>query len=247
MRGPAGSAAAACRRVALTCNQTDRLGTVSRRGQFPIRIVLSRGIRHAKAVLFCFGQRRGAGFRFLAGDERQGRRAERAERAEREEKSDDGERAQRAERREAARQELRERRSARNDDDDAVARPKRAAPSATLERIDEPRSRARLRENGPTVIQERNSNGAEWCETARPASRAGQPIPRTNAPPESTPRGASQSSWRGDWRSERDKTGRNHRRRYRCQAVRLGLYRDSSDGHQPFSTVEDVAELFHRS
>jgi Ni/Co efflux regulator RcnB len=188
-------------------------------------------------------------------DDRRGRRGENAQRADDDRESRRSERPARAERsndgeRSAAIEQRRERRARTHDrGGPADDRPADSAP-ALVQSDDAPdrdrtrRSRERFRENGPTVIQERNRDGAEVLSDRRAGRDAPaiSRIPRagTQPPPRSASRSASRSRdsnhrWRGDWRSDRRYDWRNHRRRY-SSLFNFGFYRDPFGwGYQPFS------------
>ena len=191
-------------------------------------------------------------------NDRQGRRGERAERAERAEKSEEGERVERAarperperperpapraersgdERPESVRHQLRERRIDRVDDGDAA--PAIVRRSNAPDNVRDRRARERFRENGPTVIQERNRNGAEVIRD-RLAGRDSRPVSRiprqgTQPPISAAARRLVNHHWRGDWRNDRRYDWRRHRSRY-SSLFNFGFYRDPFGwGYQPFS------------
>jgi len=192
-------------------------------------------------------------------NDREGRRGNRGDRAERAEKSEESERVERAARPErperpapraersdgerpaAVRHQLRERRIDRVGDGDAApaTAPAVVQLSGAPERARDRRTRDRVRENGSTVIQERNRNGAEVIRDriagrdSRPVSRI--PRPGTQPPIAAAARRLVNHHWRGDWRNDRRYDWRRHRSRY-SSLFNFGFYRDPFGwGYQPFS------------
>lgn len=177
----------------------------------------------------------------LSDDGERAQRPARVERAERPARAERVERAEHSGRREAVRPQLRERLAPRGDYRGSVAP---AVAPAAIQASDAPdsvrdwRRRERFRENSPTVIQERNRNGAEVIRD-RAARRAPaiSRIPRqgTQPPARTTGRRYANFRWRDDWRSDRRYDWRSHRRRY-GSLFHFGFYRDPFGwGYQPFS------------
>ena len=186
--------------------------------------------------------------------DRDGRRGERAE------ESDDGRRAERPERRE------RPERAERVERTDRAQRPQRPAGEqvrvvrgerpVVVQQRDAPasvrnwRSQQQLRQNSPTVVQQRTRNVRE---AARIGTRDSRPVSRVPRPGTQPPinsafrRLVNHQQWRGDWRGDRRYDWRNHRRRY-SSLFNFGFYHDPFGwGYQPFSIGWRMWPNYYRS
>ncbi len=179
-----------------------------------------------------------------AGDRRSGR-AERPARTERADTEDrrsarEDRRSASDDRRDAIRQQRLERRAAQNTGE-------RVRAPAVTQHSDAPasvrnwRGRERFRENSPTVIQERNRNGAERLRQRlvqqSPPTVSRVPLQGTQPPVRSGARSVYNATqrWTDSWRSDRRYDWRGHRRRY-GSLYNFGYYNDPFGwGYRPFS------------